>query len=108
MKKYLEILGTSGDSSDFMHEKVKNLLIQGGISFVECIEYQNEEKDISDILFEDVKEFAIKNGKISTAMIQRKFKVGYSRSARLIDMLEDNGIIGKANGAEPRKVLIEK
>ena len=41
-------------------------------------------------------------------MIQRKFTVGYSRSAKLMGMLTDRGVIGPANGAEPRKVLVAK
>lgn len=59
-----------------------------------------------DELYEDVKKEIIKAGKVSTSYIQRKFGLGYSRSASLIDMLEEKGIIGPSNGANPRKVLI--
>lgn len=65
-----------------------------------------EEEKEEDILYETAKKIVIKNGKASTSFLQRQLKIGYSRSARLIDMLEDNGVIGKANGAEPREVLI--
>lgn len=57
-----------------------------------------------DELYEDAKEAVIEAGKASTSFIQRKLRVGYSRAARLMDMLEENGVIGPANGVEPRKV----
>lgn len=57
-----------------------------------------------DELYEDAKEVVIEAGKASTSYIQRKLRVGYSRAARLMDMLEEKGVIGPANGAEPREV----
>ena len=44
-------------------------------------------------------------GKASTSYIQRKLKVGYSRAARLIDLLEERGVVGPADGAKPREIL---
>jgi DNA segregation ATPase FtsK/SpoIIIE-like protein len=60
-----------------------------------------------DELYEDAKEAVLEAGKASTSYIQRKLRVGYSRAARLMDMLEEKGVIGPANGAEPRKVIKE-
>lgn len=57
-----------------------------------------------DELYEDAKEAVLEAGKASTSYIQRKLRVGYSRAARLMDMLEEKGVIGPANGAEPREV----
>lgn len=57
-----------------------------------------------DELYEDAKAVVIAAGKASTSFIQRKLRVGYSRAARLIDMLEEEGVIGQADGATPRKV----
>jgi DNA segregation ATPase FtsK/SpoIIIE-like protein len=59
----------------------------------------------NDELYEDAKEAVLEAGKASTSYIQRKLRVGYSRAARLMDMLEEQGVIGPANGAEPRKVI---
>ncbi|MEI7891369.1 MAG: DNA translocase FtsK [bacterium] len=106
MKKYLEILPDGNISSEEVHEAAKKILVEKGIQFNE-VETGNYDID-SDYLFDEVKKHAISSGKISTAMLQRVFKVGYSRAARLIDMLEDAGIVGEADGARPRKVLIEK
>lgn len=64
--------------------------------------------DDDDDLYEDAKEAVIEAGKASTSFIQRKLRVGYSRSARLMDMLEENGVIGPADGAKPREVLEKK
>lgn len=61
--------------------------------------------DSDDELYDLVVNFVIESKKASASMIQRKFRVGYARAARLIDQLEDNNIIGPINGPEPRKVL---
>jgi len=59
----------------------------------------------SDDMYESVKEAVMEAGKVSTSYIQRKFGLGYSRSAQLMDMLERHGIIGPANGSKPREVI---
>jgi S-DNA-T family DNA segregation ATPase FtsK/SpoIIIE len=59
-------------------------------------------------LYKKVRTFAIEVGKISTSAVQRKFKLGFVRANRLIDMLEDNNVISPPDGAKPRKVLIKK
>jgi S-DNA-T family DNA segregation ATPase FtsK/SpoIIIE len=58
-----------------------------------------------DELYEDAKACVLEAGKASTSYIQRKLKVGYSRAARLIDLLEERGVVGPADGAKPREVL---
>lgn len=60
----------------------------------------------SDPMYEDVKKFVIQSNRASTSLIQRRFSVGYSRAARLMDSLEKEGIIGPANGSKPRKILV--
>lgn len=61
--------------------------------------------DDEDELYEDARAVVIEAGKASTSYIQRKLKVGYSRAARLIDLLEERGVVGPADGAKPREVL---
>lgn len=61
-----------------------------------------------DEMFDDAKQAVIEVGKASTSYLQRKLRIGYSRAARLMDMLEEQGIIGPADGARPREILIGK
>ncbi|GHH97328.1 DNA translocase FtsK [Neobacillus kokaensis] len=61
-----------------------------------------------DELFFEVCEFIIDQGAASTSSLQRRFKIGYNRAARLMDMLEQNGYITSANGSKPREVLISE
>lgn len=58
-----------------------------------------------DDLYEDARALVIEAGKASTSLLQRRLKVGYSRAARLIDMLESRGVVGPADGSKPRQVL---
>lgn len=67
--------------------------------------YDNDSGD--DPMYKEVVEFAIETGKISASLIQRRFRLGYNRAARLIDLLEVRGIIGPQNGSKPREVLIK-
>ena len=58
-----------------------------------------------DDMYEQAKQVVIEAGKASTSYIQRKLRVGYSRAARLMDLLEERGVIGAADGSKPRTVL---
>ncbi len=62
----------------------------------------------ADDLYEAAKEEAIRAGKASASLLQRRLRVGYARAARLLDILEDNGVIGPADGAKPREVYAAK
>lgn len=61
-----------------------------------------------DPLYEEVKEYVIDVQKASTSLLQRRFGIGYNRAARMIDILESNGIIGPVQGSKPREVYIKK
>ena len=60
-----------------------------------------------DPMYNEIVEFAISTGKISASLIQRKFRFGFNRAARMIDLLEARGIVGPQNGSKPREVLIK-
>jgi S-DNA-T family DNA segregation ATPase FtsK/SpoIIIE len=60
-----------------------------------------------DELYNDAKETVVMAGKASASLLQRRLRVGYARAARLLDMLEEQGIIGPSEGAKPRDVMID-
>ncbi len=64
-----------------------------------------EDDDSSDDLYEEARQIVIETRKASTSFLQRKLGIGYARAARLIDMLEERGVVGPGNGAKPRDVL---
>jgi len=61
-----------------------------------------------DELYEDAKKWAIESGKASASLLQRRLRIGYARAARLLDMLEDKGVIGPGDGAKPREVYLSR
>ncbi len=61
--------------------------------------------DGDDELYEKAKEVVIKVGKASTSLLQRELSIGYARAARLIDVLEEKGVIGSGKGSKPREIL---
>lgn len=58
-----------------------------------------------DELYPEAKQAVIEAGKASTSYLQRKLRIGYSRAARLVDMLEERGVIGAGDGAKPREII---
>lgn len=66
------------------------------------------EKDATEEpLYNEIVEFVVTQGKASASLLQRRFRLGYNRAARAIDLLEERGIIGPSNGSKPREVLVQ-
>lgn len=63
------------------------------------------EEEGEDDLYPEAKQAVIEAGKASTSYLQRKLRIGYSRAARLIDILEERGVIGAGDGAKPREII---
>ena len=61
--------------------------------------------DDVDPMWEEVVRYSVENGQVSTSMIQRKFRLGFQRASRLLDQMEERGIIGPKDGPRPREVL---
>jgi len=65
-------------------------------------------EDEDDELLEDAIRLVVESGQASISMLQRRFRIGYARAARLIDMMEVRGIVGGYQGSKPREVLVDK
>lgn len=61
--------------------------------------------DYEEPLYNEIVEFVVSQGKASASLLQRRFRLGYNRAARCIDLLEERGIVGPQNGSKPREVL---
>ncbi len=61
-----------------------------------------------DELFDEAARFVVQSGQASTSMLQRRFRIGFSRAGRLVDMMERDGIIGPADGSKAREILVAK
>jgi S-DNA-T family DNA segregation ATPase FtsK/SpoIIIE len=90
----------------FKDEVPSEIELSGSISADKSIfDSQFGDDDTGDDLYEDARQVVIEAGKASTSYLQRKLGVGYARAAKLIDMLEEKGIVGPGNGSKPREVL---
>ncbi|MBI2625631.1 hypothetical protein HYW68_01120 [Candidatus Parcubacteria bacterium] len=66
------------------------------------------EGDVGDALYEEAKKLVVQAGKASASLLQRRLRVGYARAARLLDIMEERGVVGPADGAKPREVMMRK
>jgi len=87
----------------------------GEIEYEEIIPEPEEQRSFEgqtlawdDPLLEEVKQLVIQTNKASASYLQRRFRIGYARAASLLDMLEQEGLIGPADGAKPREVLVKR
>lgn len=65
-------------------------------------------EEVNDDLYDDAVQLVLEMQTASVSMLQRRFRVGYTRAARLIDAMEDRGVVGPYEGSKPREVLISK
>lgn len=84
---------------------------QGEPAFVEALvragsEEVEEEAEGADALLADAARLVVRAGYASVSLLQRKMRIGYVRAARLVDQLEERGIVGPAQGSNPREVLV--
>ncbi len=77
---------------------------EGGMSVDDV---KNAPEEYEDPLYNEIVEYVIMAGQASASKLQRKYSLGYNRAARIIDLLEERGIIGPANGSKPREVLVK-
>ena len=65
-------------------------------------------EEVDDDLYQDAVRVVCEMGRASTSTLQRRLRVGYGRAARLIDLMEKDGIVGPPDGSKPREVLKKK
>ncbi len=95
----------------YKDEILEEITLSGGsISADKSIFESSLDDDADDDLYEEARICVMEAGRASTSYLQRKLKVGYARAARLMDILEERGVVGPADGAKPREILekIEK
>ena len=92
---HLKSMDFDVDYDDTIVER-KSLITNGGVT--------DSGFNADDDLFEEAVEEVRRSKRASTSLLQRKFRIGYSRAARLMDLLEEAGIVGPAVGAKPREV----
>ncbi len=83
-------------------------IIQHKLMYDEQTQNQKLNPRSEDDLYDDAKTTIIEAGQASTGLLQRRLKIGYARASRLLDILEQEGIIGQADGAKPRDVLVKE
>ena len=110
IRRQAESTGAYNIDEDFGDDTGKNGVVTTtkGISSVDFDDVKSVAGESEDPIYEEAKEMVIAVGKASTSYLQRRLRVGYSRAARLIDELEDNGIVGPAEGSKPRRILVAK
>ncbi|MBU3918544.1 DNA translocase FtsK [Patescibacteria group bacterium] len=101
---------------DFIHKNNKSIELEGDDSLRDNIEAEMQRAESFgssvidgteplDPVYEDAKRLIIESGKASASFLQRKLRIGYARAARLLDVMEERGIVGPAQGAKPREVM---
>ena len=100
-------------SDEEVQNIVDDLKKKGSPQYIEDIFAVGENTDkntsyqeVEDEYFNEALEIIMKDKKVSASYLQRKLKIGYNRAARIIELMEEKGIISPADGAKPRKILI--
>jgi S-DNA-T family DNA segregation ATPase FtsK/SpoIIIE len=100
IKRVVEVVKKQGKPNfDMLQQRAKEV-VEAQVAEVE----DNER----DELYQRAVELVQMNGQASTSFIQRRLRVGYNRAARMIDMMQEDGIVGAADGAKPRQVLVRR
>jgi S-DNA-T family DNA segregation ATPase FtsK/SpoIIIE len=85
------------DQIDFANDHVDSSIFSSALD--------SDANGDDDELYEEAREVVMGAGKASTSFLQRKLRIGYARAARLIDLLEERGVVGPGSGAKPREVI---
>ncbi len=93
--------------TDFMRSQGQSNYIEDIINYRTPSKYGSTPSgvDIDDNLYEEAKNIVIQADKASASLLQRRLRIGYARAARLLDILQENGIVGEQEGSKPREVI---
>ena len=89
------------------HVKISDEILMEGLELPKTIGISQFQEFEEDPLYESAKRVVIESKKASASLLQRRLRIGYARAARLLDILEKNGIVGAADGAKPREILFK-
>lgn len=92
--------------SDFLKQEASAIYDNSILEYKSEHEGRSGEVLPEDDLYEDAKEIVVQHNRASATLLQRYLRIGYARAARLLDLLEQNGIVGPGEGAKPRDVLV--
>jgi len=102
IKKVTDFIKNEFDAPDYQHEIVDRLgSTSNGVAFAD--DGGNDEP-----LLNDAQDIVVRAGRASASFLQRRMQIGYARAARILDLLEEKGVIGPGNGAKPREILVAR
>ncbi len=100
IKKVVDFIKSNFDAPEYQHEIVDRLgTTSNGVTF-------NDDGGNDEPLLNDAQDLIVRSGKASASFLQRRMQIGYARAARILDLLEEKGVIGPGNGAKPREILV--
>ena len=103
VKRVVNYIKERSGEFDYLDEVTEKQKVEG----TSVSGFSGDDND-SDVFYEEAKETVINSGKASASFLQRKLRVGYARAASLLDELEEAGVVGPANGSNPREVLVSQ
>src|SRR3989344_4095410 len=105
VKDVVKFLATQAEKAQMQEETGLSIDFDAGVP--SGGRFANEDEDADDDMYKEAKDVVILAGKASASLLQRRLRVGYARAARLLDILEENGVIGPGDGAKPREVYLK-
>ncbi len=102
VKKLIQYVQQQGEADEAAEADVLDTIERANMPDAE----KGDKSEYEDELLPDAIEFVVDHGSASVSMLQRRFRIGYNRAARIIDMMEERQIVGPPDGSRPRQVLI--